>query len=31
VSERGAFTELRDHLLASLGTPMTGLAKLNTR
>jgi murein DD-endopeptidase MepM/ murein hydrolase activator NlpD len=26
-SERGAFTELRDHLLASLGTPVTGLGE----
>jgi len=28
-SERGAFAEVRDHLLASLGTPVTGLAKLS--
>jgi murein DD-endopeptidase MepM/ murein hydrolase activator NlpD len=30
-SERVAFLELRDHFLASLETPVTGLAKLGAR
>jgi len=30
-SERSAFAEVRDHLLASLGTPVAGLAKLSAR